>query len=649
MYDNIGKLKSYRSFRIGIEESDKMSFKLYTKCLGSSDQVEVEGVSLKDLSVSGLGLFHSTKMPDKSLVSISLKFKNITFSCDVKIIRSKVIYNEYGESEKYFYGVEFSSESRANSQNFLSLYIQNFSKIRLKKLLTELLLNERELNFQSFESNFHLFLSLMQDMKRFSHFDFFIDCIIKETARYIKSSKYNFYKYTNGNSFLSPMFMEQDEKKYILATKNTFIEKHNTDSNSINSSYSPDFIKDDLFLQRYTKNKEEDSLFVLCIPVLDQYGKNIGPILFTRGSEHGKFTHEEEKIATLLATLVSNSFIKEENILQNDLLEEELQSKSHESNHVESENLKSMNKFISKLSKMDENIIISGEAGTGKTYLANLIHKKGKRNLMSLGLIECGEISEQMSLDDILFGSEDIIGRFELYSGGTILFHDIDLLCLNDQKQLYLYLKENTEIKYIALTVKDLEKLIVEGKFYKKLYECFSKDHFHIENLENRKEDIIPLSEVFLKKYSNKYSQMNKELSQTVTDNLLSYNWPNNISELDLAIERLVIYNPGSHLISDINNQVIPIYKSNDTMERYYEKIISKESQVLDCLDEDLRNDLLSVFIIKKYISEYPNDSIEDVSKFYNLEVSRTKELFSIFENYFFEDIDNFVIEKEAS
>lgn len=226
---------------------------------------------------------------------------------------------------------------------------------------------------------------------------------------------------------------------------------------------------------------------------------------------------------------------------------------------------------IEQVASTDTTVLILGETGTGKELLARAIHKLSDRNQRALIKINCATLPANL-IESELFGHEKgaftsadkrKIGRFELANKGTIFLDEIGELPLELQAKLLRVLQEGefsrlgsnetikTDVRILAATNRDLEKLIAEGKFREDLY--YRLNVFPIENipLRERKEDIPILTKHFMKKYSERIGRNVQKISKRAMNKLINYSFPGNIRELENIIERSIVLSNNASLNLD--------------------------------------------------------------------------------------------------
>jgi sigma-54 dependent transcriptional regulator, acetoin dehydrogenase operon transcriptional activator AcoR len=228
----------------------------------------------------------------------------------------------------------------------------------------------------------------------------------------------------------------------------------------------------------------------------------------------------------------------------------------------ESRQTRELIKYCKTISKNPSTVLISGESGTGKEIIAQAIHNASPRQKQAFVAINCGAISESL-IESELFGYTEgaftgakkggKTGKFELANNGTLFLDEIGEMPLEMQVKLLRTIQEkavirvgsNTSIpvnvRILAATNKNLEEEVKAGRFRLDLYYRLNVFEVHIPALRDRRDDILPLVNHFLKKISSRLDIPIPELKPELLDALLQYNWPGNIRELENLMERAVI------------------------------------------------------------------------------------------------------------
>ena len=225
---------------------------------------------------------------------------------------------------------------------------------------------------------------------------------------------------------------------------------------------------------------------------------------------------------------------------------------------------------VEKASKYNCSVIIEGESGCGKEVLADLIRKMGDRNAAPYVKVNCAAIPKEL-MESEFFGYEKGAftgaqstgkkGYFEMANGGILLLDEISEMPVGMQAKFLRAIQEgefyrvgglqaiNVDVRIIATTNRDLGKMIKEGSFREDLFYRLAVVTLKIPPLRQRPEDIIPLADFFVEKYSKKYG-----IERSITDEgkqcLLEYSWPGNVRELENTIQRLLINSHGKTISS---------------------------------------------------------------------------------------------------
>jgi two-component system response regulator AtoC len=213
-------------------------------------------------------------------------------------------------------------------------------------------------------------------------------------------------------------------------------------------------------------------------------------------------------------------------------------------------------------------VLLQGESGTGKDLLAQAIHYLSRRNAASYQAINCSAIPENL-LESELFGYEKGAftdakqqkkGLIELAHKGTLLLDEISTMSLPLQAKLLRFLETQTfkrvgglkdievDIRVIAATNQDLETAIQEEKFRHDLYYRLNVCPIYIPPLRERKTDILPLANFFVRQENIRFRKNIKGFDKEAQKLFLDYDWPGNVRELKNAIERAMIFEKGPYI-----------------------------------------------------------------------------------------------------
>ena len=220
---------------------------------------------------------------------------------------------------------------------------------------------------------------------------------------------------------------------------------------------------------------------------------------------------------------------------------------------------------IKKLSQTDSTILMTGETGTGKSFLSGNIHFNSPRHAKPFIKVNCANIPETL-LESEVFGHEKgaftgatktRTGRFEQANGGTLFLDEFCELSFALQAKLLRALEDKSferlggtktiqsDTRIIAATNRDIEALVRSGNFREDLYYRINVIRIHLPPLRERAECIEPLAGYLLEKLSRSVKKGVKEFSPEVMDLFRSYSWPGNIREMSNTIERAILLGEG--------------------------------------------------------------------------------------------------------
>jgi Transcriptional regulator containing PAS, AAA-type ATPase, and DNA-binding domains len=224
-------------------------------------------------------------------------------------------------------------------------------------------------------------------------------------------------------------------------------------------------------------------------------------------------------------------------------------------------------RLVEQVSPTTVPVLLTGESGTGKDLLAQVIHSQGLRARGPFIAVNCAALPETL-LESEFFGSERGAftgaiarkGRFELADGGTLFLDEVGELSPTAQAKLLRVLERQefervggtrtlkVDVRVIAATNQDLDRLIQEGRFRKDLFYRLNIYPIPLPPLRERREDLLPLVRYFLHKYSQEQCKEVVELSPEVRELLISHDWPGNVRELESVLRRAVILCQGNRI-----------------------------------------------------------------------------------------------------
>jgi transcriptional regulator with GAF, ATPase, and Fis domain len=220
---------------------------------------------------------------------------------------------------------------------------------------------------------------------------------------------------------------------------------------------------------------------------------------------------------------------------------------------------------VRKVAASDASVLVRGESGTGKELLARAIHENSPRREGPLISVHCAALAPSL-LESELFGHvrgaftdarEEKAGRFALADGGTLFLDEIGDISPDVQVKLLRVLQERTfepvggskpmktDVRLIAATHRNLERLIADGRFREDLYYRLNVVSITLPPLRERGEDIFELALFFLRRAAERMGKRVTQFDDDVIAALSRYHWPGNIRELENVVERAVVFAEG--------------------------------------------------------------------------------------------------------
>jgi two-component system response regulator PilR (NtrC family) len=254
---------------------------------------------------------------------------------------------------------------------------------------------------------------------------------------------------------------------------------------------------------------------------------------------------------------LESSLVKQENVL----LKRELNTRHEFSNIIgRSDAMLAVFKMIETIAKTTSNVLITGESGTGKDMVARAVHYNSLRREHPFVALNCGAVPETL-LESELFGhvkgaftgaDTNKKGLVEVAEKGSIFLDEIGEMNATMQVKLLRILQDRrfrrlggtdevrADIRVIAATNQDLQRLVAEGRFREDLFYRINVIAIHLPPLRERREDIPLLAAHFVSKYAEEMQKPLRSISREAEQLLMAYDWPGNVRELENVIERAV-------------------------------------------------------------------------------------------------------------
>jgi Nif-specific regulatory protein len=343
----------------------------------------------------------------------------------------------------------------------------------------------------------------------------------------------------------------------------------------------PDVSQDTRFLNRTATRKIDAAhpIAFICVPIkVDE--EVVGALSIDRPFAVGSMLDKDLRILLIVASIISqvlkiNRMIhleKDEILVRDERALEELRRRYRLENLVgQSRSIERVLSTAATAAKSRATILITGDTGTGKELVANVVHYNSNRASGPLIKVNCGALPETL-LESELFGHvkgaftgaiESRKGRFEMADGGTLFLDEVAEMSPRLQVKLLRVLQEKefepvggaqtvrVDVRVVAATSKDLKQEIQKGRFREDLYYRLNVIPIHLPPLRERRDDIPLLVHYFMDKYNKLNDKKVSRISQKVLDLLIEYPWPGNVRELENCIERGIVMSPGNVLSAD--------------------------------------------------------------------------------------------------
>jgi Nif-specific regulatory protein len=340
----------------------------------------------------------------------------------------------------------------------------------------------------------------------------------------------------------------------------------------------PRVSREPMFLNRAAERPElsHHELSYLCVPIILNR-KPIGAIGVDLKFKPDREFDRYVKFLGIVASMISQA-IKVQRLIEserrqlveeNTHLRQELRERYDFSNIMGTGGpMRQVCEQIAQVARTNTTVLIRGESGTGKELIAHALHYNSLRANRPLVKVSCAALPDSL-IESELFGYEKGAftgaqarrkGRFELAESGTLFLDEIGDVDLSTQVKLLRVLQEReferlggtetikSNVRLIAATHKDMEKMIADGQFREDLYYRLNVFTIFVPPLRDRKSDLLLLSDHFLEKFSREHGKSIRRISTPAIDMLTSYHWPGNVRELENCLERAVLVCDG-HVI----------------------------------------------------------------------------------------------------
>ena len=241
-----------------------------------------------------------------------------------------------------------------------------------------------------------------------------------------------------------------------------------------------------------------------------------------------------------------------------------------------SEKMRNIVTVIDQVADSDVTVLIRGESGVGKELVSRAIHQRSTRRNRPFVKVNCAALPAEL-LESELFGHErgaftgaatTRIGKFEQADGGTLFMDEIGEMKPALQAKLLHVLQDaeftklgsnkriNVDVRVVAATNRDLERMMQVGEFREDLYYRLKVIEITVPALRERRDEVATLTDFFVARYSRKYNRPLKPISDLLRQMFLQYDWPGNIRELENMIKRVVILQDEHLVVREIERNM---------------------------------------------------------------------------------------------
>jgi len=277
-----------------------------------------------------------------------------------------------------------------------------------------------------------------------------------------------------------------------------------------------------------------------------------------------------------LDVAIKNAIEKTRLVSEVTLLRQQLSDDEDRAVWGNTEKMRGIATVIDQVSDSDVTVLIRGESGVGKELVCRAIHQRSTRRDRPFVKVNCAALPADL-LESELFGHErgaftgaatTRIGKFEQADGGTLMLDEIGELKPALQAKLLHVLQDGeftklgsnkrieVDVRVVAATNRDLEKMMVSGEFREDLYYRLKVIELTVPALRERRDEIQPLTDFFVSRYSRKYGRPIRGLSEELRQLFLTYDWPGNIRELENMLKRMVVLQDEQLVIAEIRRNI---------------------------------------------------------------------------------------------
>ncbi len=270
-----------------------------------------------------------------------------------------------------------------------------------------------------------------------------------------------------------------------------------------------------------------------------------------------------------LLTDVNNALDRRQQTEETSILRRALETMSGSASPIfQSPAMREVVRTVERIAPSDVTVLITGESGTGKEVIADLVHAFSPRSKNRIIKINCAALPREL-IESELFGSvkgaftgahSDREGLFRQAEGGTLFLDEISEMPIDTQSKLLRVLQDQevrpvggkvtykTNCRLVAATNRKTDEAIKDGKLREDLFYRISAISVHLPPLRERREDILPLSNSFLKRFAAQANRVIKGFTPSAAERLTAFDWPGNVRQLQNEVQRAVLLSEGDEV-----------------------------------------------------------------------------------------------------
>lgn len=604
----IASIKYFRSFRFGVTPEDRVKYCI--KLGGKNEGVKLVGeFELLNISLSGFAFDSDQILEPDCKVCLEIKLGKNTYQFHGLVLRA----SRHREKRGFFtYGVKNLKEKTLDEKVFIEDLISQFKARRLRKELVNLLVNEIPLEDPKREDVLGLLIGLFSDLRPFDDRGEFLELFMLQSKKVMQCEHVALYLFSKSEE-IKLLYPFQMAGRRSFPITNTVFEKMQR-SPKAHLILSAKQLQSDAFYQNIPRLEGRVYKEILLTPILNEDHEVVG--LFECANLSQNVMEEIsffEQYATLIGFLCADLCEKFTTVIPDNIFRESRFSQKKKNLVLigESTHAREIRAFIQRKKSDRQSYLVLGHPGTGKELLARIVHDESADAKMPLGVVDVRDWDAQISLKEVFCGDNEKVGKLELYSGGTLILKNIDLLTGAQQEELLDIWQDKYSICIVGTSHLKLSELktylnqdflnyfgvFEEGEVSKSLRLMV------ITNLKDRENDLTYICQFFLFEECQKAGLNSKVLSDKVLQSFYQYDWPNNMFELKTAIARAVHAFQSHHVIDEIPREIVPLFGLCQHQVSTFEQVIlasESEEQDNSSLLKNYQNKLCEM-MLKKY------------------------------------------------